>query len=180
MLFYKNDAINQYVKKIIILFFISAIVFSSCDSLISTVKDRSVINNSSHTVQFTLEAYGNKVFTLESAKTTTLKLPRFPYGKIVSDVPVVFKTHVENATIEDMPTYELNVINTFSQQITVSVKNDKFAVPSSITIASSASGSIQTRIKPTDVEFNFTCAHGGYRYENYFNETDKKYYLKIY
>ena len=110
----------------------------------------------------------------------TLKLPSFPAGKIISDVPVVFKTHADNATIEDMPTYELNVINTFSQQITVLVKNDKFAVPSSITIATSASSSIQTRIKPTDVKFNFTCADGSYRYENYFNESDKKYYLKIY
>ena len=169
------------MKKIIILFFISAIVFSSCDSIISTVKDRSVINNSSHTVQFTLEAYGNKVFTLESAKTTTLKLPRFPYGRIVSDVPVVFKTHVENATIEDMPTYELNVINTFSDSVKVTIQNDKFAEPQSKEVASEASGiSFTTRIKPIDVEFNFTCAHGGYRYENYFNETDKKYYLRIY
>ena len=168
------------MKKLSALFFISIVLFVSCDSVISTVRERDIINNSSHTAQFTLTSYGDKVFTLAAAERMTLKLPSFPAGKIVSDVPVVFKTHADNATIEDMPTYELNVINTFSQQITVLVKNDKFAVPSSITIATSASSSIQTRIKPTDVEFNFTCADGSYRYENYFNETDKKYYLRIY
>ena len=110
----------------------------------------------------------------------TLKLPSFPAGKIISDVPAVFKTHAENATIEDMPTYELNVVNTFTHQITVKIKNDKFAVPQSTTINPSASHIIQTRILPIDVQFDFTCDVGGYRYENYFNESDKKYYLKIY
>jgi len=168
------------MKKLSALFFISIVLFVSCDSLISTVRNREIINNSSHTAQFTLASYGNKIFTLAAAERMTLKLPSFPAGKIISDVPVVFKTHADNATIEDMPTYELNVINTFLQQITVKIKNDKFAVPQSTTINPSASHIIQTRILPTDVQFDFTCDIGGYRYENYFDESDKKYYLKIY
>jgi len=168
------------MKKLFLLFFISAFIFASCDSVISTVRERDIINNSSHTVKFTLTSHGDNVFTLAAAERMTLKLPSFPAGKIISDVPVVFKTHVENATIEDMPTYELNVVNTFTHQITVKIKNDKFAVPQSTTINPSASHIIQTRILPTDVQFDFTCDVGGYRYENYFNESDKKYYLKIY
>ena len=169
------------MKKSLALFFISAFIFTSCDSLISTVRDRDIINNSSHTAQFTLISHGNTVFTLQPAKRMTLKLPSFPAGKIVSDEPIVFKTHAENATIEDMPTYELNVSSTFSKQITISPKNDKFAVPSSVTITPPATSAIiHTRIKPTDIEFNFTCVDGSYRYEIYFNDNDKKYYLKIY
>ena len=169
------------MKKLRLLFFIiSVFIFASCDSVISTVRDREIINNSSHTVQFTLTSHGDKVFTLRSTERMTLKLPSFPAGKIISDVPVVFKTHVENATIEDMPTYELNVVNTFTHQITVKIKNDKFAVPQSTTINPSASHIIQTRILPTDVQFDFTCDIGSYHYENYFNESDKKYYLRIY
>jgi len=34
--------------------------------------------------------------------------------------------------------------------------------------------------QPTEVEFDFTCDVGGYRYENYFDKSDKKYFLKIY
>ncbi|MBC6720987.1 hypothetical protein [Treponema sp. Marseille-Q4130] len=164
----------------LMLFFIPVFIFTSCDSVISTVRERDIINNSSHTAQFTLTSYGDKVFTLAAAERMTLKLPSFPAGKIISDVPVVFKTHAENATIEDMPTYELNINNTFTHQITVKIKNDRFAVPQSITITPSASHIIHTRITPTDVQFDFTCDVGGYRYENYFNESDKKYYLKIY
>ncbi|WP_038080150.1 hypothetical protein, partial [Treponema socranskii] len=35
-------------------------------------------------------------------------------------------------------------------------------------------------LNPNDIRFDFTCDVGGYRYENYFDKNDKKYYLKIY
>ena len=168
------------MKKSLALFFISAFIFTSCDSLISTVRDRDIINNSSHTAQFTLISHGNTVFTLQPAERMTLKLPSFPAGKIISDKPIVFKTYAENATIEDMPTYELNVVNTFTHQIMVKVQNDRFASPQSITIPPAATGVVHTRLNPNDIRFDFTCDVGGYRYENYFDKNDKKYYLKIY
>ena len=95
----------------------------------------------------------------------TLKLPSFPAGKIISDKPIVFKTYAENATIEDMPTYELNVVNTFTHQIMVKVQNDRFASPQSITIPPTATGVVHTRFNSTDIRFDFTCDVGGYRYE---------------
>ena len=57
-------------------------------------------------------------------------------------------------------TYELNVVNTFTHQITVKVQNDRFASPQSITIPPAATGVVHTRLNPTDI-----CDVGGYRYE---------------
>ncbi|MBP3710049.1 MAG: hypothetical protein J6I73_06590 [Treponema sp.] len=102
-------------------------LFASCDSFLSTVKEREIINNSSHDVQFTLQPYGDKVFTLEQSKRMSLKLPQFPAGKIVStDKPVYFRAGNEVSHIKDLPIYQFKIINTTGEDIELFVTNDRF------------------------------------------------------
>ena len=106
------------MKKLLFLIFtLSVFVFSSCDLFLSTY---TAINNSSYTVDFTIDG---DYKTLNAGERFTEKRYNNAVVELLNDVPVTVNAGFDSVTFEDKKIikYSIVVMNSFSKPVILQI-----------------------------------------------------------